>query len=120
MAMGNDKFMAPGAVGRALQVPRDCFTPDALGAGYQDVLRFQHFKRVTQSVGEHAVKFDLLRRKAETCTHPGGSFPAAFASVLCLQNASLSGADKSPVAISVHGRTVLKSIFARFIQSLVD
>ena len=56
-----------------------------------------------QPMNVYPVKFDVFRRRAEVRMHPGGSFPAAFASVMCLQNASISGADESPVLAGVAG-----------------
>ena len=56
-----------------------------------------------QSMDEYLVKFDLLRRKADTRVQPGGSSPAAFASVISLRNTSLPWADKSLVLAGVRG-----------------
>ena len=49
------------------------------------------------------VKIDLWRLKAKFRINPGGTFPAAFVSVLRLKNASFSWADKSFVPTSVRG-----------------
>ena len=81
--------MGPDAAGRVLQVVHDW-------------VQFLHISRAKQPMGEALVKFDPLLRKAEARMHPGGSFPPALASVLCLQNASHSRADKSLIGSSVH------------------
>ena len=60
-------------------------------------------KRGAQTRDERPAKFDLLRRREVYREQPGGAFPAALVSELCMQNASLLRADKSLGSGSVDG-----------------
>ena len=82
---------------------RDFVVPDALDMAPQDVARPLYFKRAAPTTGDYLVKFDLLRRKAESRMQMGGAFPGDHVSVLRLQNAPLFRAEKSPVASSAQG-----------------
>ena len=68
---------------------------------YQEVARFLHFKCTTQSMGEYSARLDLLRRRAESRMGMADSFSETFASILRMQNASLSRADISLVVGTV-------------------
>ena len=46
-------------------VLRDYFAPDAPDSVCQEEVRFLHFKRTTQTMGEYLTDFDLLRRRVE-------------------------------------------------------
>ena len=48
---------------------------------------FFHYRRAAQSVDEYIVKFDLLRRKAESRIEMSAGLPEAFVSILRMQNA---------------------------------
>ena len=56
---------------------------------------YHQHARTAQTVGDYLMKFDFMRRKAESRTQSGEPFPKARVSILRTQNASLSRADKS-------------------------
>ena len=66
MTFGSDHLMEPDAAATVVQMLHDYFAPDALDVVYQDVVSSLHFEGPAQSMGEYLVKFDLLRRKAES------------------------------------------------------
>ena len=94
------KLLEPDGAGRVLH---EYFAPDASGSVYQDAARLPHFKLAAQAMDQHSVKFDLLRRQAESRMQSGGAATEAFAVVPCLRNASLCRADKSLVPTSARG-----------------
>ena len=44
---------------------RSYFDLEAADATHQPVMKFTHYRRSDQSIGEYILEFDLLRRKAE-------------------------------------------------------
>ena len=54
-------------------------------------------------MGRHLLAFGVLRRKAAARVPTGGAFPGSSVSILCVQNAALSWADKSLLLASVQG-----------------
>ena len=63
--VGSDQLLERDGVPETMHTPRDFFAPWALNSVYREVARFLHFKRATQTMGGHLVRFDLLRKKDE-------------------------------------------------------
>ena len=84
-------------------VSRDYFAPGALNLVYRGVVHFLHFKHATQSMGHSSARFDLLRRETESQKEKGGFASDTSVSILRMQNAPLSQAEKSLVPASFQG-----------------
>ena len=70
---------------------------------YQDAPRPPQLMHTTQTAHEYSVKFDPLRRKAESQAQMGGAFPETSVPIPRTTNASLRRADKSPALGSAQG-----------------
>ena len=70
------------------RIPRERFAPGAIGAIFQDVVKFMNFKRGDQSVDTYLMEFDVTRMEAEARMLMGGGFPDEFASVPRTRNAT--------------------------------
>ena len=79
------------------------FAPDAVNSARHKGVRFSQFRRTVQTIDRFLVRFDLLRREAESKEEMGGASPGASSSVISVQNASLCRPDKSPVLASAEG-----------------
>ena len=77
------------------QVLCDYFAPEAMDSVEAGAGRFLHFKRTGRTVDEYPVRFDLLRRTAESRMQMGVSSPETFVPTSRTQSASLPRADKS-------------------------
>ena len=95
--------MAPDAVNKGFQMLRDYFALDALGVVYRGVVRFLRLGRTAQRMDENLVKSELLGRKAEVRMKTGGAFRGTVVSILRMQNAPLSRADKLLELASAQG-----------------
>ena len=73
------------------------------GLGYQEVPRSSQFGCAIQTTGDYWVRFDLLRRKAESEMRLEGAPPETFASAPCKKNAFLPQSEKSLVLASAQG-----------------
>ena len=82
-------------------ISRHRFAPDKVGRFFQDVTKFVHLQRTAREMDGCLLEFDILRQKAESRSSMGTGFPGEFASVLCMQNASLSKNGKCWVVVVV-------------------
>ena len=99
-ALGNSKLQEPDGKGSLLTVSQESIAPDGMDTVNRDAVRFAHFRKPTQTMGENLVEFDSFRRKVESRMQPGG-----FAARLCFRNASLSRLDESLVPASADGQS---------------
>ena len=65
------------------------FRPGAARAGYQEVIRFMHFKRPDRTTAVYLTEFELPRRKAEAKIVLGGGSPPEFVPIVSTRNATL-------------------------------
>ena len=79
------------------------FAPDAVNSARHKGVRFSQFRRTVQTIDRFLVRFDLLRREAESKEEMGGASPGASSSVISVQNASLCRPDKSLASVSLRG-----------------
>ena len=59
------KLLEPDGAVRIAHVSHYYFALNAIDPANKGVVRFLHFKRTAQTMGESRVRFDSLRRKAE-------------------------------------------------------
>ena len=97
MAFGNHKVPVLDGAGALLTSRRNSLAPDAINSVFRDTAKLSHFRKTTQTAGEYSAQFDLLRRKAEGPTQPGGGSPQASVDALCFQNAIFPRREKSLV-----------------------
>ena len=102
LAEGSDILDHSDGVAEILNILRNYFAPEAVGAIHQQLMRFMRFRRTDQSVDENIAEYDLLRQKAEPEMEMGAGFPEQFASKLNMDNAALSRHEKSLVMASCH------------------
>ena len=100
MAAGSGHIVDTEGATKILRVPNDYFAPGAVDTINRVIARLLQFKRTAQTLDEYLVRHDLLRRKAESRMHMGGSPPETFAPILCMHTASLTRSDKSLVLAS--------------------
>ena len=62
------------------------------------------------------MRFDLLRRKAESSMQMGGTCPGVRASARCVQNASLCRPETPPELASVHGNLGISAAARQMLQ----
>ena len=67
-ATGNHMLPVPDGAGILLTAVWEYFAPDAVGAAYQDVVKFSHSRDPAPTMGGHLVEFDLRRRQPDA-TH---------------------------------------------------
>ena len=65
------------------------------GPVYQQVAKSLQRKRADQTIGRYQLEFDILRRKAEARVVMGGAFLDGSESILRMQNAAPSRAERS-------------------------
>ena len=99
MAFGNHKVPELDGAAALLTSLRNYLAPDEMDSAYWDAVNLSHFRKTTQTAGEYSAQFDLLRRKAEGPTQPGGGFPQASGDALCFQNAISPRREKSLVLV---------------------
>ena len=75
LVAGDDQFSDPDGVGKNSKVRRGYFAHEAVGSIHQEVARFSQIIRTTQTLRAYPVRFDLLRREAESRVHMGGALP---------------------------------------------
>ena len=102
MAAGRDVTMHEKGVTAITERSHD-FAPRGRDSVYQVVVRFLRRKRATLTTDEYLARSDLLRKKAENEMHMGRALISVLASVLCINNASLSSSKKSLVLASADG-----------------
>ena len=90
LAVGRDVVGNIDGVEQILNILRNRFAPDKADCIFQDIAKFLYFKRTTQDADTYLLEFDMLRQRAEARFAMGTGFPDEFASVLCMQNASLT------------------------------
>ena len=88
-------------VEQVLNALRTRFSPDKVDCIFQDITKFMYFQRTTQDMDTYLLESDISRQKAEARMAMGAGFPDEFASVLCMQNASLSKNERQLVIASV-------------------
>ena len=81
LAEGGDVLGRHDGAARIVEILRDYCAPEAAGAIRPQVMRFTHYGRADQSIGEYTVEYDLLRRKAESKMGMGAGLPERFVSV---------------------------------------
>ena len=100
---GDDAFIGGKGAETALETWRNYSQPDPLGPVRQTVTKFLQYVRAGRTLGRYHLEFDVLRRKTEARVVTGGAFLDGFVSILRLQNAALTRAEKSPLLASVQG-----------------
>ena len=75
MARGSGLLPEMDAAAKTMRMLRDYFAPDAPDLAYRDAASCPRNERTAHTTDEYLVKFDLLRRMAESRTRPGGSVP---------------------------------------------
>ena len=60
------------------QISHEHFSPGAVDATYQEVVRSSHFGRPEQTAEVLLLEFDVLRRQAESGRATGGAFPYIY------------------------------------------
>ena len=63
-------------------ISRAYFSPEAADSVFQGVARYLRPKWADQTMDFFLVEIDLLRRRAESNTQMGGTFPEAFVSAM--------------------------------------
>ena len=66
LAEGGDVLGRHDGAARIMGMLRSYSAPDAADAFCRQVMRFPHYRRADQSIGEYIAELDLLRRKAES------------------------------------------------------
>ena len=90
LTVGKDVVGNMDGVEAILKILRRRSAPDKVDCTFQDISKFMNFKRTTQDMDAYMLEFDMLRRRAEARLALGTGFPDECASVLCMENASLT------------------------------